>query len=102
MVEHQNGVDSTMSVEELGTTMENLSVVKGMPTTPDEVLHRCQVLLQELLVFANYCEVKKDRAEYRQKCEYKHFRGNLELEIKQMEKVRKITMFHATMLLSGS
>jgi hypothetical protein len=58
-----------------------------MPESADEVLTRCKSLLREIQTFADYCEKKKYNGDYRHRPEYNHFRGDIEQEVKQMEKV---------------
>lgn len=74
-------------VESLETQLSTLSL-QGTPKSPDEVITRCKILLEELQIFANYCESKKYNGDYRQKPEYNHFRGDIKGEVKQMEKLK--------------
>jgi hypothetical protein len=69
----------TQSIEHL---LQNLNIL-----TPDDLLRRCHVLLDELKIFADLCEKKKNHAEYRQRVEYAHFRGDVRKEVELMHKV---------------
>ena len=73
--------------DELGSQFSSMAL-QGTPRSPDEVLTRCKVLLDELKVYAEYCESKKYNGDYRQKPEYNHFRTDIQGEVKQMEKLK--------------
>lgn len=79
--------ESRSPIEGLESKVSTL-ILKGTPESPNEVLSRCQALLNELRIFADYCESKKYNGDYRQKPEYNHFRGDIESEVKQMEKLK--------------
>jgi hypothetical protein len=73
----------TQSIEHL---LQNLNIL-----TPDDLLRRCHVLLDELKIFVDLCERKRNHIEYRQKVEYAHFRGDVRKEVELMHKVRVVT-----------
>lgn len=73
--------------EELGAELANLNLGGGAPKSPEEVLARCNALLAELKIFSDYLESQKYNGDYRQRPEYKHFRGDIEGEVKAMEKL---------------
>jgi hypothetical protein len=82
-----NSTDNqTSNAQEIGSNMSRPSL-RGAPESADEVLARCQSLLNELQLFADYCDRKKYNGDYRQRPEYNHFRSDIEQEVKQMEKV---------------
>lgn len=60
---------------------------RSMPSSPEDVLARCRHLLTELERFARAYEAKKRHHDYRQKCDFSHFRSDIEQEAKHMEKV---------------
>jgi predicted aconitase len=76
---------STISVQSqsIEHLLQNLNIL-----TPDDLLRRCHALLEELKIFADLCERKKNHAEYRQRVEYAHFRGDVRKEVELMHKVR--------------
>jgi hypothetical protein len=80
------GFTSDDATKELRSKLSGLRLA-SMPESADEVLTRCKSLLRELQIFADYCEKKKYNGDYRQRPEYNHFRGDIEQEVKQMEKV---------------
>jgi hypothetical protein len=69
------------------------------PKDPADVLARCNVLLDELKKFADYCDQRKYLTEYRRKVEFSHFKGDIVKEIEQMQKVCKIPNFEVQIKL---
>jgi hypothetical protein len=69
------------------TFVASINALSITPKDPEDVLARCNVLLDELQKFADYCETRKYLTEYRHKVEYSHFRGDIQQEVKQMNKV---------------
>ena len=95
----------TASTEDLGAHISTLTL-QGTPQSPDEVLARCQHLLDELRIFSDYCAGKKYNGDYRQNPpEYKHFRSDIQNEVKQMEKLKNtpdLAPERASQLVSAS
>jgi hypothetical protein len=77
----------TAQTESVETLLQNLNIL-----TPDGLLRRCHVLLDELEIFADLCEKKKNHAEYRYKVEYTHFKGDVKKEVELMHKVRSFSL----------
>jgi len=69
------------------TLVESLDALSITPKDPEDVLARCNVLLEELKRFADYCDQRKHLTEYRHKVEFSHFKGDILKEIEQMQKV---------------
>jgi hypothetical protein len=73
---------ATAQIQSVETLLQRMNIL-----TPDDMLRRCHVLLDELEIFADLCEKKKNHAEYRHKIEYTHFRGDVKKEVELMHKV---------------
>ena len=69
------------------TLVESIAALDITPKDPEDVLARCNVLLDELKKFADYCDQRKYLTEYRRKVEFSHFKGDIVKEIEQMQKV---------------
>ena len=69
------------------TLVESIDALTITPKDPEDVLARCNVLLDELKKFADYCDQRKYLTEYRHKIEFSHFKGDITKEIEQMQKV---------------
>lgn len=67
--------------------VESITALDNTPKGPENVLVRCNVLLDELRKFADYCDQRKYLTEYRRKVEFSHFKGDIVKEIEQMHKV---------------
>jgi hypothetical protein len=79
---------SDVSTNALNQQVSSLTL-QGTPQSPDEVLARCQHLLEELQIFADYCGGRNYNGDYRRNPpEYKHFRSDIQNEVKQMEKLK--------------
>lgn len=69
------------------TLAGSIAVLDITPKDPEDVLARCNILLDELKRFADYCDQRKYLTEYRRKVEFSHFKGDIVKEIEQMQKV---------------
>jgi hypothetical protein len=81
------------------TLQESVAALDITPKDPADVLARCNVLLDELKRFADYCDQRKYLTEYRRKVEFSHFKGDIVKEIEQMQKVCRIPNFEVQIKL---
>lgn len=75
------------------TLVMSIDALNITPKDPEDVLARCNVLLEELKKFADYCDHRKYLTEYRRKVEFSHFKGDIVKEIEQMQKVYSVSFY---------